>query len=218
MLTEDFLKIINLLTLIFILTCRLSIAQDLSSQIIELEKVEVKSEGFQLVNNPNFSKNNVRVGVKGEAVVVSILNLNKVKDKNLHGLEFFFNHKWYTDGVKRFLIRPVIYSDADGRPGKLLFEDDKSYSINKNLNERFFIDLVNYNLNFNEFEQIFIGFQLLKETDIELEEDFNFVMNEVKSKTPLTYLKISCLTCNFFPDTPTKNKSIVLKYVAFFSK
>ncbi len=216
MTTKDFPKIINLFIWIFLINCQITLSQDISSQIIELEKFEVKSEGFQLVYNPNFSKKNVRVGVKGEAVVVSILKLDKVKNRGLQGLEFFFNHKWYTDEVERFLIRPVIYSDANGRPGELLFEDDKSYSINKNLNERFFIDLVSYNLNFDEFEQIFIGFQLLKENDIELEEDFNFVMNEVKSKSPLTYLKISCSNCNFFPDTPTKNRSIVLKYVAYF--
>ena len=211
-------KCVFLSTFFVLLVIQSLMAQDVSNQIIELENIEVRSEKLQRIFSPNFSKKNVRVGVKGEAEIVSKIDLGKGKYGNLEGVEFFFNHKWSSSGVERFLIRPVIYSVVDGAPEELLFKSMNTYSIGNTINEKFFIDLSDFTIDMLQFDSLFLGFQLIKESGSDYKEDFNFVMNEVKTKSPVTFLKVSCSNCDFFPDVPIKNKGIALKYVAYFSK
>lgn len=169
----------------FLFTFSITFSQSSSKNdsIIYLDEVIVNA-------NNNFSniktiltkgKQNISFSMRNKGIIISMVE--NIPQGNINTLNFFFNNN-KKRAYKDVEFRLIIYSvDINNMPEKEVFNDDFRFII-KNIDKgKISLDL--RKLNLKNYDKLFIGLELLKNSD---SQDFLIDCNSVKNNN--TFIKM----------------------------
>lgn len=175
----------SILFALFLFTYSLSYCQGFSKNdsIIYLEEVmvtaKIHTDHIKIIKTKG--KQNTSFSMRNKGIIISLVEnipLGKVKS-----LIFFFNNdknRLYKDAEFRLVIFSV---DKNNMPGKEVFDVDYRFIIKNNDKGKILLDL--RKLNLKNYDKLFFGLELLKNSD---GHDFFIDCNSVKNNN--TFIKI----------------------------
>lgn len=165
---------------------------------------------------PNGEKKSIHVSGKGKTSIVSCVFLKSNETITIEALEFYFNYKWEESSPDGFIIRPLLLTEKNKFPGISLISDTVYY-IGNDIKNKIFINLSGSNIKISGPKLFFIGLEFITADGKGEFENFNITMVEINKRNGYSYIKGSCLNCDYTPFDLEKKTGVSLKYKLYYS-
>ncbi len=119
--------------------------------------------------------------------ILSLVPLSTNKTYRIAGVEFYFSLQGSSDKYNGFYVRPLLYTSKNFQPARNLLDKSAISYANKKIRNKFYFDLLDYNIVLKDMDSFFIGFSFPdKNEDVDL-LNFNMKMGHAKLKNVVTY-------------------------------